>query len=309
MKKNNEKALAITTTMEKWNDIVSFNQLFLSHYIFRGQADANWDIVPALNRLIKNLHSERIDPNTINIYEGEMLREFKYKFPMYPSRIIPDEKDNVEWLTLMQHYGAPTRLLDFTNSLFVALYMALDNSYRDNCAIWAVNKSLTEKQHAINYCKENNCTSIPTLVLREIIKNKANTYIGMCQHKDITQEILPIYPKLCNERLAIQQGLFLMSSDLQVPFSSVFKTFLDIEENQIDIPIKQILDYSYTPSAKLSPKNIALIKLIIPRKFKWQLTKLLLNMNITAETLYPGLSGLAKSVGMLRLRDPFLYTD
>ncbi|WP_348682244.1 hypothetical protein, partial [Duncaniella freteri] len=40
--------------------------------------------------------------------------------------------------------------------------------------------------------------------------------------------------------------------------------------------------------------------IVIPKWFKFQLTKLLMQMNITAETLYPGLSGMAKSLSYLR---------
>ena len=44
----------------------------------------------------------------------------------------------------MQHHGAPTRLLDFTYSIYIAAYFALENADPKadpdgSCAIWAVN--------------------------------------------------------------------------------------------------------------------------------------------------------------------------
>jgi hypothetical protein len=38
----------------------------------------------------------------------------------------------------MQHHGAPTRLLDFTYSIYVAAYFALESADAD-AAVWAVN--------------------------------------------------------------------------------------------------------------------------------------------------------------------------
>lgn len=37
----------------------------------------------------------------------------------------------------MHHHGAPTRLLDFTYSIYVATYFAAENAERD-AAVWAI---------------------------------------------------------------------------------------------------------------------------------------------------------------------------
>ena len=47
--------------------------------------------------------------------EKRILREFKRRYHQYSSD-IPKDGDDLEWFSIMQHYGAPTRLLDFTYS-------------------------------------------------------------------------------------------------------------------------------------------------------------------------------------------------
>jgi hypothetical protein len=304
------KPFAIETTMAKWNDIISFNQLFLSNYVFRGQGDASWSIESALLRLVDHCHSNKHDPAKANIYEQEMLREFKYRFPLYDSSIVIDDKDNVEWLALMQHYGSPTRLIDFTSSIFIALFFALDGSYDKDSVIWAVKKVALEKEYVKTYCEQNNCHSVPRDDLYSYFRERANTFISTFRGIDEVDEIIPIYPKIVNKRISIQQGLFLMPTNLHKSFEDVYNSFLGIDANNVlRTGITNLLNASYDKGAKFGIKNLVHFKITIPRKFKWELTQLLHQMNISAETLYPGLEGMAKSLACLHLREPNLYTE
>lgn len=304
-----DKPFIVETTMEKWNDIVSFNQLFLSNYIFRGQGDANWPIESTLLRLVRRCHSERNDPNTVNIYEQKMLKEFKYRFPLYEPNIMIDYNNNVEWLALMQHYGAPTRLIDFTTSIFVALFFALDGSFDKDSVIWAIRKFAPEQEHVRAYCTKNNCCSVPSDVLNSYFHERANTFIGTIQGKEGVDEIIPIYPDIANERITIQQGLFLMSTNLHKSFEEVFNSVMGINDNKLETDIVNLLNSSYDRFAKFGIKNLVEFKITIPRKFKWELSQLLHQMNISSETLYPGLEGMAKSFARLHLREPDIYTQ
>lgn len=238
-----------------------------------------------------------------------MIREFIYKFPLYDKSLHIQKGDSVEWLSLMQHYGAPTRLIDFSRSIFVALFFALDGGFQNDSIIWAVNKSAVNSAYVKSFCKEHECCTVGEDDLNAYIHEIANNVIGRILPNDIEQQIIPIYPEFVNERISIQQGLFLMSNDIRNEFEDVLLRFLNVNDNFITVEPTSLLNLSYHQQAKHGLKNLVMFKFIIPTRFKWQLSQLLTQMNITAETLYPGLAGLAKSLSRLQLRQYSVYDD
>jgi FRG domain len=84
--------------------------------------------------------------------EYKILGEFMSKARMHmdPAQ-IPEVEDRLGWLAIIQHYGAPTRLLDFTYSPYVALYFALRNrkvGESKYAEVWGIDEAALRKQAA-----------------------------------------------------------------------------------------------------------------------------------------------------------------
>lgn len=82
-------------------------------FIYRGQPNVDYKLVPKIGRipLFKNNPS----------IEKDMFLEFKRSYCSYYDKKLAQD---MEILMLAQHYGLPTRLLDWTTDPLVALYFA-----------------------------------------------------------------------------------------------------------------------------------------------------------------------------------------
>lgn len=245
--------------------IRSINEL-PNNYIYRGHADSSWKLESTLERTLgKNWSSE-----IASKFEDHYLNLFKSKYHIY-NESEHEPKSKLAWLSVMQHYGAPTRLIDFTESPYVALYFALE-AYnpllKNDLAIYAVDY-----------------TSIMDSSLAYISKHDSGfnrNRFNIIGHQDelfddvvdrFSYEVVWITEPLeLNARIDRQSGTFLMSGNKEKRIEELFSMEM----------------YASTQ----------VIKFIISHSIYENIYALLRKMNINAKTIYGDLGGLAKSIKM-----------
>jgi len=250
------------SSLGSWSDFTSHRLLDLidpppeSDLLFRGQSNEKWGLVPSLLRAIGAATSK--EPERALALEELAREEFAAQAHLFlPSAVLTSNTSRVRWWTVMQHYGAPTRMLDWTFSPYVAAYMACKSNFDNNGAIWALNVQ----------CKDFH---MPDEFNEEDKSNADNIFLD--PEADPSSLRLLVHG-LRNERMIAQQGVFIFSDQILSDHRH--------ELSRLQAPNRRRWTFG---------------KLIIPAEHKLEYLKRLSTMNVNARSLFPGADGLGQSI-------------
>lgn len=108
-----------------------------NRFIFRGQKDEDWKLIATFDRKYGALPFEKRRK-----IENSLVNNFTRLCIEWDGRTNFKQYTNLQLMSVGQHYGLPTRLLDWTYSLYIAAFFAycdIDN-YDSNVAIWVIDK-------------------------------------------------------------------------------------------------------------------------------------------------------------------------
>jgi len=254
-----------TLKLRRWDDIHAISRR--RHWLFRGQGHVQWNLETALERTFRR---ESIPAGRRIDVEAELLRDFQRAFHQYGTH-LPEPNAHLEWLSLMQHHGAPTRLLDFSYSIYVAAYFALETADSD-CAVLAINGPWAVRQ-SVAALKMKDEHGLHRLIGRTSREQEGEAYKAYFR-EPFVPSAYPLNPFRLNDRLRIQKGLFVIPGDIRI-------SFMD--------------NLAALPGYK-SPANV--IKIVIPRAMRREALEQLFSMNVSRTSLFPGLDGYASSLGI-----------
>ena len=247
------------TTIHSWNELQ--DQLyrdswrpeinrFRSPYVFRGIGDASHSLITTLMQLEGSF--AEMEPHLLRNFRKYAHREFV-------------ERDTVwHWLSLAQHHGLPTRLLDWSISPFVAAHFATANTdrYDRDGAIWMVNA--------------NKVQEVLPDSLRAQLQEEGADYATV----EMLNRVVPTL------------------ADLDALAPPDFVVFFE-PPSMDDRIVNQFALFSVMPNPAavldrwLEGHPELWFKIILPAEMKWEIRDTLDQATITERVLFPGLDGLS----------------
>ena len=196
-------------------------------WVFRGQRDANWDISSSLERVLPiwKKGSQKVKKEIgeyLGYSEGRLFDKFSERVEQFTSIGEAAADTILGKLALMQHHGVPTRLIDWTESSYVATYFAVEEAtdLEGTCAIWAISSEWCQEKSAMAVRKKMKLS-------KEEFSNREDFSLDNIIDEFIFKQdiplVAPLRPIKLNVRISSQQGLFLCPGDLNLTFMENLK--------------------------------------------------------------------------------------
>ncbi|MBN1974076.1 MAG: FRG domain-containing protein [Sedimentisphaerales bacterium] len=268
--KDNTNFNNINDLFKQLLDICEKNKLVA----FRGQADKDWLLQTSLDRILDSKidYSIRLAEESALIekfcvlvreYVDSLERNFLYRrLENLPNVLMSS-------LAVMQHYHAPTRLLDWTSSPWVALYFAAIDHHDKPGAIWWFNQTSFEVEVRERWKSEIHNMDryrLPPKIGQVNLDATAFSTDGRCW-------ITKLHYPIPFHRIEVQQGFFTVAGRL------------GFEHGEL---IANIFDHR-TISEEVGQVENQYSRIIIPSLWKQEILDRLRNMCIYSKSLdYPG---------------------
>jgi hypothetical protein len=254
-------------TIFTWRDLQDLYESLSAQpdrqWLFRGQRVYGWELESSLERACKRYRHRLKD---MPDWECWLISEFKRHAHRYLEH-LPVDNDILRWLALMQHHGAPTRLLDFSYSFYDGVFFAIECvNPGDHCALWVVDGKWCWK-------RAKKQKQLPAPLVARIDKDLTRGKTPKLQAEILKQRkplVIPDNSFFLDERLAVQQGVFLVPLDLTKPFMENLRA----DQNE-------------------GEGHICKYEICCTLKFFKDAQSQLRRMNITRGSLFPDLDGFA----------------
>ncbi|MCH7564879.1 MAG: FRG domain-containing protein [Gemmatimonadetes bacterium] len=239
---------------------------FTTPYLFRGHESSAFRLTPTLHRAATLDGAEDLpDAAALLEYEKEVTLRFQQAAANFmSSSLLAPLAAPVDWWTVMRHYGAPTRLLDWTTSLFVATYFACRGEPTKDGSIYLLHVATFESAMRAIHVDAGALTPVQRSQPTVLEDPNSPSVIDVFRRKSAMPQ-----------RMVLQRGTFMICRNVTADVEAVLTAAM--------------ADYQDGPKEYFR-------KLTVPASAKPALMRRLRETNITAATLFPDLGGVCRAL-------------
>ena len=252
-------------------------QTYTPHFIYRGHSNhKKYKLLPGIfrERVVSpgctTTEYSQLEFNILNDFISEACRFVKD---------IPVE-DIPAWLEIAQHFGVPTRLLDFTENPLVALYFSCIGSPREDATVWILNEPVYNKKIFLEgplvlTIKSKHMVS--KIVSDEIVYQ--DYQVQHYNNPDYIQWPWIYKPHYHEERMNLQSSIFMIWGSDRRPLTEFVSTNEFMTEETVT-----------------NQANGLICNIIIPANRKHELLNQLNLCGINEKFIYPGMDGIGRYI-------------
>ena len=286
--------------VEKWRKDWEVGE----HAIYRGHTDFNWILIAKLFRnpdakpenhvgddprqVEKQLLNEHLNKNLAHDLEYRLFHDFsRYLYAYRPDLVCTvseAEKSSTrvmqEWrqLALAQHYGLPTRFLDFTTNMLVALFFAVEGPMarrktkgkwqEQDSAVWCI--EVPNRRKVWEVWEKEGVWLSPLEFAKEGSGPPIANFVDAA-----------FLPEHIDERIRAQGSVFMCEARGKKPRWTLHVKLSEKKETALNFEAKK-------------KKTTRTRKVRIPKKFRERLQEQLDLVGVNRATLFPDLGSAAK---------------
>lgn len=273
------KATSVQNYIDRIENLAKNYECSYTHFIFRGHSNhEKYALIPGIFR------SKQIDEGAFqrefSYYEHKILYDFISEACRYGKEVAVD--DIPAWLEIAQHFGVPTRLLDFTRNPLVALYFACIDSPGEDASVWVLNMYRYNAVFFYEYKDLDINIKIVEKCKSQIVKNEIENQFHRLPDglAGCIQFPLIYKPYYREERMNAQESVFMLWGS---------------KTNDLVQMMKK--GHFMTTGRKISNRREGLIcPIIIPHDYKKSILKQLDMCGINEKTIYPGIEGIGRYI-------------
>jgi hypothetical protein len=167
-------------------------------FMFRGQGDSTWELRPGVYRATFKVKDEAARLNR----ERHLMKDFR----AFSAGLRTGRETTADLYLLQQHYGMPTRLLDWTNNALAALFFAVTSCKNSNGQLFAMDAESmrktdqTERRHGGQVFRGIATSTHPTF--RDAIKK----IVEWTDDVEFPDFIIPVRPDYFDGRITLQRS-------------------------------------------------------------------------------------------------------